>query len=152
MAYRFGGSFLSEQGLLRLRRELPVLRQVGDDRRAEHRVPGAEINCKQSGVVAVALPAVHGFGDHLQGEAVRHSYALEDTVCNNAYTGISGIGSTLRAQGMGGQYMIAMSVEDIPTSIAEITFTVRAYVLDKDGVRTFESDTPNTIKITAPAN
>ena len=53
---------------------------------------------------------------------------------------------------MGGQYMIAMSVEDIPTSIAEITFTVRAYVLDKDGVRTFESDTPNTIKITAPAN
>ena len=86
------------------------------------------------------------------GEAVRHSYALEDTVCNNAYTGISGIGSTLRAQGMGGQYMIAMSVEDIPTSIAEITFTVRAYVLDKDGVRTFESDTPNTIKITAPAN
>ena len=87
-----------------------------------------------------------------EGVLVKHSYTPEETVCKNAYTGISGMGATLRAQGLGGRYLIAMSVENIPTSIGEITFSVRAYVLGADGTQIFESETPTTITIKSPAN
>lgn len=87
-----------------------------------------------------------------EGVLVKHTYTLKETVCKNAYTGISGIGATLRAQGVGGRYLIAMSVENIPTSIAEITFSVRAYVLGEDETPVFESETPTTFTIKSPAN
>lgn len=87
-----------------------------------------------------------------EGALVKHTYTQAETACKTAYTSISGIGASIRAQGMGGEYLIAMSVDDIPTSIGEITFYVRAYVLGADGSQIFESDTPKTITVKSPAN
>lgn len=75
------------------------------------------------------------------GGLVEYSYPIQDTVCSTAYTSLSGINGPIRAEGFGGQYLIAMAVNDIPAAVGEIEFTVRSYVVDAAGNRLWEAET-----------
>ena len=52
-----------------------------------------------------------------------------DTECNRAYKSIVGGENDYTAAQLGGEYIFAAAIKDIPTSAGELTFTVKPYVV-----------------------
>lgn len=81
---------------------------------------------------------------------------LHDQIIGSTATGTE----TYTAEELGGKYLIALTVNDIPKSIASLTFTAEAFTVSQDGYYTYYSGqgsivatvaADNTVSLAAPA-